>query len=311
MFIRMGVEHLLRKIDPDAVFTTLNKEDVDEWYKAKDSTHDKVVWCGMPLFWSFPTHHTREIFWWDGLLAPLMTHRKSDLLIIGAGTSGVVSDNHRIAFTRPDEILRTMTDLMIGSFDMTLRDDCIKFLLPSSPSITTLPCPAYFAQPEKPVIHHPITCNFMLKGGHYPELEPHLSKAWPQSLPIIARTFFQLNAFFCPHTMAESELASTLGWSQAQIAPPFDTLHHLKGSGYHLGNRIHAAIIAASAGAKSVCLGYDLRLRAAQLCGCEVIHAGQYPYPFPAVQRPNTEETLRSYLSILSRFTGLAMPQPS
>lgn len=306
MFIRMGIENLLRQIDPSPTFVTLNKEDPEEWRLKDDPSIDKIIWCGMPLFWSFPSHYSQEIFWWDGLIRPIIKSRSHDFAVLGAGTAGFISPDFRRAFTRPHEILSSINEIADSAAAFTMRDDCVHRLIADMPAIEVLPCPAIFSSHGIEPCHHHITCNLMPDLGHYPELEPQAHANWKLLIPVLATTLLQLNSFFCPHTMAESELASSHGWQQAQIAPPFETLKHLSGTGFHIGNRIHAAIVAASTGSKSIAMGYDLRLRAAQLCGCEIIHMGAEPYPFDKPKtKPNLEEVKNRYLEILRKFTQL------
>lgn len=298
LFICNGVQQLLREVNPSIVTETLDKEDRTQWLKAKDPSFDKIIWCGMPLFWSFPTHCSQDIYWWEGLLRPLMSNRRKDFAIIGAGTVGRVAGDADKAFTNPDQIKSAFEEVLSGCAVLTLRDDCLAHLLPTLLKPEVLPCPGFFAASQN-VVTHQVTCNLMPNAGHYPELEP--TAPWHTGLNNLTKILLAMDAFFCAHNDAEVELSKKLGWPNDRISQPEASLSHLKGTGFHIGNRIHSAIVAASV-AKSVCIGYDLRLRAAQLCGCQIVSLAEHKYPFPDVQTVYRQEVRERYLEILRAF---------
>lgn len=305
VFIRIGIENLIRSVDPSAVFESLDKENPEEWSKAQDPGFDKIVWCGMPLFWSFPTHCSQDIYWWEGLLRPLMKNRKKDFAIMGAGTAGVVSSDPKLAFTRLNEVKDAFSECVAGCQLITTRDDCVSSLIPdviTFPIPEVLPCPAFFAAQGIAPIAHDMTCNIMPEGSHYPEIDPWGAARWQKVREFFAAVCRKSGAFFCPHSDKEFAYAVKHGWKD--IAPFNETLSHLKGSKSHTGNRIHGAIIAASAGGRSICIGYDLRLRAAEICGCEIKNIGRWKYAFPKPVAVDASKVADRYRELIRGFIG-------
>lgn len=297
-FIRMGVEQLVVKVDPSAEFHILYKEIAEDWQRLLLNP-DKIIWCGMPFLWSFPTHSSQTIFWRESLLQKLY-ERKNDFLILGAGTAGLCAETKEKAFSNVDEITRTLDEALEGSFNLTMRDDCMDIYGIRS-GLTVLPCPAVFTHEQSIPEHTDLICNFMLNGGHYPELSPEISDLWNKELAVFAVDLLMDGASFAAHSQAEVELASLHGFD-ATYSGPNKLLGQLSGAKRYIGNRVHGAIVAAGAGADSTCCGFDLRIRAAEISGAKVTYFNCHM--LPEARKYGYAESKKAYIEILEKFVG-------
>lgn len=297
-FIRIGVENLIRSVDDDPYFSILYKEIVEQWPTLELLRPDKIVWCGMPLFWSFPTHSSLTIFWRDHLLRKIMAERRKDFLVLGAGTAGLCADSTEKAFTNVDDVRRSVDDVLAGSHDLTMRDDCLE-LYDIHRGLTTLPCPAVYAIEGVSPIFHNFVCNLMTDGCHYAELAPQIACDWNNQLSVMAKELLDQSAYFAAHNQIEVELAKLHGF-EADYNGHDELLAHLVGAKRYVGNRIHGAIVSAAAGAESVCYGYDLRLRAVEIAGAKASYFRCHQ--LPSAKHYDLRSSRHSYLNILREF---------
>lgn len=296
-FIRMGVEQLVREVDLEAKIHVLYKGMPEQWNLDMIKA-DKIIWCGMPFLWSFPTHNSLTIYWREPLLKKLY-QRKNDFLILGAGTAGLCAEKASEAFTRVDDIHCTLDEALDNSFHFTMRDDCLDFFDIRN-GIQVLPCPASFAHEQAIPEPNNLVCNFMENGGHFKELAPNKSILWNNQLMNFASGLREQGASFAPHSKEEAVLANLHGFKKTTYSGPRKLLGELAGCKRYIGNRIHGAIVAASVGADSTCIGFDLRLRAAEIVGSKVNYFDCFS--MPPTKKYNLVEARKSYIEILKRF---------
>lgn len=269
-FVRVGVQRIIRHIDPAATFRLLCKQTSA---MGEPQPFDRAVWCGMPVFWD-AGHDNRcwRIGWWGGLVgqhdAAWIAAEPRRFLVAGAGS-----------FTRwpgasgvhdPDGLRAAAADVLDHCHRLYARDPVVAEI--TGQAIDHHPCPAVFAVADQtPLMPGVSVCNLMPDGGHYAEYGPEQARAWRQKLIPAARILREAGFVFAAHTEGEHGLARELGWRRDRIVTdsrdPAHLLSLYAGCARYFGNRIHGAIAARGAGADAWSVGYDSRQTAVEMCG--------------------------------------------
>lgn len=248
--IRIGVQNLIKEVDPQPEFILFDKE-ISDWHT--EIEFDKAILCGMPLFWNNEVSTSQTIGWWEALMRGWIVRRRKDFLILGVGN--VVSDK--------------ITDLMMygaaiqeavdKAYAVTVRNFC-----GDHPELLNSICPSVFALTEIGEPKYRL-CNIMPDGAHDSYFSINEADIWRRKQRRLS-DICQVNDFyFIQHSNKEISLERPheLGWEDEQIFI-FDTaeeyLDIYKHAECYFGNRVHGAVVTASAGRPAMAIGYDSRL---------------------------------------------------
>jgi len=268
-FIRMGTQKIIESLDISATFLMVDKEVEEERKNSPD--FDKVVWCGMPVFWSNDKNKCYEINWWNYLLS-LGKKNKRNAMIVGAGSFCWWGKDLKIS--DPEKLKLKAKELNNVYWKIYARD-------PIVPQITGLPlefriCPASFAVTQGLEKKYKL-CNLMPLGAHYETFGFEESKIWKSKVKQISDVLLKNNFIFISHSPQESKFAISLGWKQNEnlitykSGNPEELAEVYSKALCFVGNRIHGAICSAAVGAKVLSIGYDSRQEAVKLVGANVI----------------------------------------
>lgn len=253
-FVRIGVQNLIREVDPNPVFDLLNKENPMDH---KPREFDKCVLCGMPLFWSGSDQpDCTKIWWWEPLMRGWPTARKKDFLALGVGE--VTQGSYPVC---PEAYGRAVEEIQNRAFAITFRQPVLSWATPGTSSRDSV-CPAAFAVDE-PKQKRLRICNLMPRGGHFPI--SHEQTLWHLNLPELVEFLLSQNFSFSAHTEEEETYARGLGW-------PFESIYRFRGNpqGYldlyaqaelYFGNRLHPAVVVSALGRPAWGVAFDSRIR--------------------------------------------------
>lgn len=253
-FARFGTMRLIREIDPDAEFDLLDKERPSQWTEVRP--HDKVVLCGMPLFWSIPSinEHPRnlcsEIHWWEPMMRGWASSARENFLVFGVG---------HVHADRIDSLLEyaaAMTEVLHRAYAITLREPII-----DHPQMIDTVCPSAFTLFDSPARKTRRLCNLMIDGGHFGYLRPAVTAEWEQRMQAVS-DWLQANGFeIIAHTHRERDLAYRLGWPSVHIFNSAQEYLDLYAqASCYVGNRMHGAAVVASMGVPTWAFTHDSRL---------------------------------------------------
>jgi hypothetical protein len=263
-FIRIGVENVLLGIDSDAKFELLDKEDESTW---GERSFDLAIWCGMPMWWDDNENHTANARWWSLITDSWITRDRKRCIAIGLGNCIGVK------ITSPLRYAEAIETIVRRFSFVSVRSPVIYH-----PDLHERVCPALFAIPRsKPADRFLRLVNMLPFGGHYPNMMPRASAAWQGYKQNISLAM-QVNGFrFIAHSINDRDEAKRLGWMPDEILGPYnnprDLLANYAVCSRYFGNRIHGAIVAASAGADVLCVGTDSRIMSAQSAGVSAAYA--------------------------------------
>lgn len=265
-FIRVGAEYLIKKVDPNAVIEVLNKE-TDDIYK--NSSFDKCIWAGMPVFWSLNSNNNWSIKWWKHMTGQWPSTNKNNFCVLGAGSFQDWSDIRRGADVAG--LVKSAKDLDKSSFTVVARDPIVNQLCQSN--FKTLICPAVFSCQERPKTGSLKACNLMPSGSHYRDFNQMQAAAWDGIKNKIADVLIQNNFIFFAHSSAEYAFAKSLGWKDSAIinysGKTEAMLSEYRNIDKYFGNRVHGCIVSRGNGADVISCGYDSRQEAVKLSGAK------------------------------------------
>lgn len=291
-FARIGVQNLIREIDPQATFELLCKESPAIH---QPRPFDRAVLCGMPLFWSIYSNECQEIDWWKPIIRGWVSERKRNFAVIGAGHVFV---NEIYNFRRYCEAIE---EVISRAHVVTSREPIM-----DHPKIIESVCPAAFAVNPIDEIRKLKLCNLMPKGGHHFCLKTQDREiaTWEATLAGTAKWLRAEGFTFVSHDGAERELAMRLGWPETEIqffgAPEYYLDLYRKSSVY-FGNRLHGGVVAASVGARVLAVAADSRVRMVHRAGGNACYPSQFTLdmigkPGPVVDLPAEREKLKKIL---------------
>jgi hypothetical protein len=270
--IRIGVQNLIRDIDPNPEYLLLDK-DVGTPQKTILS-FDKCIWCGMPLFWSDGENRNDIGVWWKDLLFGWPSERKNDFLILGAGSYFPLGVKpNKIVYKK--QLIQSAKDVLDRSFYVTARDHVVAEM--TDVPIPAFVCPAVFSVMDFRQSNNLKIANLMVHGSRYPAFGPAESMIWKMKRLKIAKILFDNDFLFLAHDLDEYEFARQCGFKK--IIPhngnPYGLLEYYGRCGKFFGNRIHGAIAARGNNADTWCVNYDSRLDAVELSGARAITPSQ------------------------------------
>jgi len=270
--IRIGIQNLIRDIDPQPEYLLLDKE--SGTMRKTILRFDKCIWCGMPLFWSDGENRNDTIVWWKELLFGWPSERKNDFLVLGAGSYFPLG-------VRPDEIvykkqlIQSAKDVSDRSFYVTARDHVVSEM--TSVPIPDFVCPAVFSVMDFRQSNDLKITNLMSHGSHYPSFGPAEALIWKIKRFKIAKILLKNDFIFLAHDLEEYQFARQCGFKK--IIPyngnPYGLIEFYGKCGKFFGNRIHGAIAARGNNADTWCVNYDSRLEAVRLSDAKVTTPSQ------------------------------------
>jgi hypothetical protein len=251
-FIRLGVQNLVASIRDDVTFERIDKEDPEDI--RRERPFDKVILCGMPLWWDNPTSHSADIHWWEPLMRGWLSARKKDFLILGAGS---VVGKHPFNASR---FAAAVDECVERAFAVVTRNKVI-----DHPALIDSICPAAFSVygPEMPKpFRYLKVCNLMPHGAHDAHLNEKEANIWRDKvLPELAPDLLERGFDFCAHDQAEYDFARNLGWSDPHFFDnPHEYINFYRRAECYIGNRLHAGVVVAAAGGSATVIGYDSRI---------------------------------------------------
>jgi len=261
--IRIGIQNLINEIDSKAEYILLDKE---RWPDTPIK-FDKVILCGMPLFWDNKESYSQKAGWWGAMFDGFPTVRKKDFLILGAGH--VISDS----IYDPIRFGCAIQEAIDKSFAITTRNYIYKH-----PKLIDSICPAAFAvtKPEEPKIR---LCNFMKHGAHDKFFNPVEAEIWDSKVKELSDFCLENDFYFIehehPNVGVRHEHPEELGWPSERIFR-FDTAEEYLSiyarSSCYFGNRLHGALLVAALGRPAIGIGYESRLEMIKLVGAKAYY---------------------------------------
>lgn len=253
VFVRLGIEKLVRAADPDAkirhLCTLTNAIAVPVEY-------DRAIWCGGPVLWSNPRSHCWMSGWWRPMVDGWLAKRHQHLMWYAVGTYIPESQ------PKPDEwkTLRSKGREMVDrSWGFYPRDKYVGRALDLD--LTTVWCPSVFATRDYMAAPSLKLATVMPDGGHYGFMDEHQAAAWRQKLPGVVDVLKRAGFAVVCHDQADYLFAVKCGFKSLLVYShdPRHLLDHYGRCRMYFGNRIHGALPARAVGADAVWCGYDTR----------------------------------------------------
>lgn len=284
VFIRLGIERLIRHADPHAKFQILQRDYGDEL--ANPIPFDRSVLCGMAFVYSHyletPTgivlSNTTNHGWWGPLTGWLSADRK--MIISGFGVA--ISPGNPWQMVQPDY---TIAKIKRELFSRCRSVYCRQTYGANLFDVAGLYCPAVFSGMDLPLQPKTLKLfNGCHKGGHWPWLSPSEHQIWKNNMIALTKMAQEHGFEFIAHNESEKQYALEVGWPKAKVIDYYDDPQRMLKTysccHRYLGNRIHGAIVSRSFGAQVRCINYDSRLEAIRLVGGEAL------FPSEMIQIP-------------------------
>lgn len=255
-FVRIGIQNVIREVDPAAEFELLCKE-TDGIHKPRP--FDRAVICGMPLFWSLPYNEASNIDWWDPIFRGWVSDDPRKLAAVGVG-SVIVGK-----IQTPTRYIEDIAEAVCRTHFLSVRQPVL-----DHPQIIDTICPASFAVHQG--APRRLLCNFMPHGGHHycTDTQNEDLTAWKQTVPGLAKRLIAEGYEFVAHNPLEALDAFQLGF-------PVERVHFFNGpEGYiklygeascYIGNRLHGAVLVAAAGRPVLGIAADNRVKMVRRLG--------------------------------------------
>lgn len=256
--IRIGVQNLIREIDHSLEFILIDKEK-DDWVN-NPIEFDKVILCGMPLFWNNEVSTSQTIGWWHPIMRGWISERKKDFLILGVGNA---------VGSMIDDLLMygaAIQEAVSRAYAVTVRN-----FVGTHPELISSVCPSVFAVTERLPRKYRL-CNFMPDGAHDKHFNPREAEEWHKVEKLLSDYCRENDFYFISHSPKNNsyERPERLGWNEDRIFQ-FDTaeeyLNIYAQASCYFGNRLHGAVVTASLGRQAIGIGYDSRTGMADIIG--------------------------------------------
>lgn len=244
-FARIGVQNLIRGVDPSPEFDLLNKENPDHYTQRP---FDRAIVCGMPLWWSTPEQDNYDIWWWDKIFNGWIAEDRRKFMILGAGH--VVLDR----IEKFSKYTASIDYAIRKSWAVSVREPVL-----DDPRIVDSVCPSAFSIQKQSSTFN--LCNLMENGGHFPY--PSEQTEWLKKEEAIVELLHASGYKFVAHNDAEHRLAHSIGWSDWSIFrfdTPEEYLSLYSRSLRYFGNRLHGAAVCAAMGIPTWGVAYDSRI---------------------------------------------------
>jgi hypothetical protein len=276
-FARIGVETLIKSVDPKASFFCVRRDHGDEI--TRDFYADRVVVCSMPGLWahaeketgeenSTRTHHTWGIYnrWID---------KGIPVIFAGMGSCfGYESYPDKLLTKNGADVFRDVKEKLVNrAASFYARSPLLNKLLGGC---NVSPCPSIFVPKTCPDRLKDLQiCNIMPGGAHYAFLGQGQYKEWEAKRTELSEVLHNAGFHFVAHSWPEWGFARASGWPEERISFCYQStgsfLDVYSRAAVYVGNRVHGSIVSRSFGAPAVCIGYDTRLEAAKLAGARVV----------------------------------------
>ncbi len=266
-WIRIGIQKIINEIDPDNECILLDKEEPSKYKIPLE--FDKCIWCGMPVFWSLAEEQNCKIFWWKDLMFGWPSERRSDFMVLGAG-SFFPWGKELETITYKEQLAKSAQDILNRSYCVTARDHVVSKV--TNKSIPYMICPAVFSVIDYKKSRELKLANIMPQGSHYAVFGSQEAAIWNKKKYEISK-ILQQNDFTCvAHNQKEIQFAQNCGWEKiiSYNGNPYELLDYYGCCGKYFGNRVHGAIIARGNDADVWSVGYDSRQEAVKLSGARI-----------------------------------------
>lgn len=265
-WIRIGVQRLIRDVDPHPEFIIRNKELIED--QEPEVEFDKAVWCGSPLFWSHSGQGCWENHWWLKWVNGWLFKEKNKVLILAVGDV--------VGKTLHDEV-QYYTSIRF------VKEKCWELWTRNPVSrdkeIQVCCCPSVFALNGFSGTQSKRLCNLMPDGAHDSIMDEKEASIWKEKVGRFSGFLMGLDFEFVSHALFEEEFAQSLGWPnnrlhrRPKVAEDYFPIYS-KASMF-IGNRIHGAMLTVGAGGKALAIGYDSRLGMASYVGASVMRPSE------------------------------------
>lgn len=266
-WIRIGVQKLVREVDPAPEFILRNKEYVE--HQNAECEFDRAIWCGSPLFWSHQAQGCWENHWWRAWMDGWLFKDPRKVLILGVGNAlgETVADlegyEDAIEFVR-SKCWRLVTRQKISD-DLRIPVSC---------------CPSIFALAGEQGSGTTRICNLMPDGTHDGFLNPAECDAWHKVVSQVSDEL-RVNGFrFVCHKCDEGDFARSLGWKDEEIFHKPNTaeeyLPFYRKAECYVGNRVHGAMLTIGLRRPALLIGYDSRVQMVREAFGEVLLPSQW-----------------------------------
>lgn len=250
-WIRIGVQRIVRDVDPRPEFILRNKEFIED--QEKEVEFDKAIWCGSPLFWSHQYQGCWENHWWDKWINGWLFKEKRKVLVLGVG----------------DVIGKYIHD-EVKFYDSirTVKEKCwmlvTRNLVSRASQIEVSCCPSLFALAGDKTEKTLNLCNLMPDGAHDAFFDDQEAQIWREKVKGISDFLMDFGFEIVCHSKSEETFAESLGWPIQKIhykpKTAEDYLPLYAKAELYIGNRLHGAVLTIGAGGMALAIGYDSRL---------------------------------------------------
>lgn len=266
-WIRIGVQRLIRDVDPFPEFIIKNKEFVED--QESEVEFDKAVWCGSPLFWSHKSQNCWDNHWWSTWINGWLFKQPNKVLVLGVGDA-----IGREVYDKPG--LRSAIDLVKSKCWMLVTRNRIV----EDVDIQVSCCPSVFAllgdHSEKTIR----LCNLMPDGAHDSIMNEEEADIWKAKVNDFSSFLIEAGFQAVCHAHSEEDFLDKLGWPNNQIHRKPKTSEsyfpiYSKASIY-VGNRLHGAMLTIGAGGAAFAVGYDSRLKMVELVNGTTVYPSEF-----------------------------------
>lgn len=254
-FARIGVQNLIRVVDPSPEFDLLNKENPNHYFPRE---FDRAVLCGMPLWWSTHEQDNYDIWWWDKIFESWISADRRKFMVLGAGHV-YVNKIHNFA-----KYSASIDYVTRKAWAVTVREPVM-----CHPGIVDSVCPSAFAVKSRSLTRRLPLCNLMVDSGHFPH-DSFEKVAWLAKEPDIVEALHKYRYRFVAHNDAEQKLAHWLGWNDStifQFTTPEEYLELYSCASSYFGHRLHGAAVCAAMKIPTWGVAYDSRVKMVQRLG--------------------------------------------
>lgn len=269
-WIRIGVQRIIRDVDPFPEFVLRNKEFVED--QDAEVKFDKAIWCGSPLFWSHQYQGCWENYWWVKWIHGWLFNDKRKILVMGVGDVIGNEIHDKTVYNEAIATVKSKCWLLV-----TRNKIC------SDPEIQIACCPSVFALAGDKTPKTLNLCNLMPDGAHDSLLNEQESKAWHEKVKPFSEFLKNLGFEIVCHAAFEEEFIETLGWPKEKIHRKPTTAEgyfpiYAKAKVF-VGNRLHGAMLTIGAGGAAMAIGYDSRLGMVSYVNGTVVRPTELNFP--------------------------------
>lgn len=252
-FVCLGVERLVREVDPNATIRKLCAESDAIGFPVE---FDRAVWCGGPVLWSNETSHCWNIGWWRFAVEGWLSERPERLMWWAVGTYIPLSQTKPDKWCRLRRAARQMDD---RSFGIYARDRHVCDRL--GYDVPVVWCPSVFAARDHRSGQTRRLASLMRDGSHYRHMDPAQADAWAGKVARVRDILVGAGFTFVCHNGDDYRYAKSLGINRLVLdgRDPRATLDVYGTASKYFGCRIHGGVVSRANDADAWCIGYDTR----------------------------------------------------